>query len=78
MTIVLLSLLIASVITGVIVLLASKSGGSTQYVPVHVRSKASERALEDLNYRDNARYMNQMIDRMQSENKNIRDRQDRN
>lgn len=78
MTVVLLSLLIALVVTGAIVLLANKSSGDSQPIPVPVRNKASERALEDLNYRDNARYMNQMIDRMQAENKSIRDRQDRN
>ena len=77
---VLLSLLITIPIFGLVIFFASRSsgGGSDDreysYIPVDTKTN---RTLDELNYRDRARYMNQMIDRMQSENKDIKNRHGR-
>lgn len=76
---VLLSLLITIPIFGLVIFFASRSSSGSEgkeysYIPVETKTN---RTLDELNYRDRARYMNQMIDRMQSENKDIKNRHGR-
>jgi type II secretory pathway component PulJ len=77
MELVLIALFIGAVLTVATIAFANSSGSNSQHVPVRVKDRTSERALEEINNREQARYMNQMIDRIHSDNKNIRDRQDR-
>ena len=75
---VLLSLLITIPIFGLVIFFASRSSGGEDkeysYIPVETKTN---RALDELNNRERARDINQMIDRMQSENKDIKNRHGR-
>jgi hypothetical protein len=75
MEIILIALFIGAALTVATIAFANSSENNSQHVPVRVKDRTSERTLEEINSREQARYMNQMVDRIHSDNKNIRDRQ---
>lgn len=73
------ALVVTVPIIGLVIYFAAKHGNSNadreySYVPVDTKKN---RVLDEINYRDQARYMNQMIDRMESDNANIKNRLNR-
>lgn len=76
---IILAFVVTMLIVGIVIYFAAKhgndnTGGEYSYVPVDTKKN---RTLDEINYRDQARYMNQMIDRMQSDNANIKNRLNR-